>query len=181
MATRRITVSGPGGDDPALIADMSEVLLDEARGVAQAIWERVRRALRPSAPLRVLCVDDHPDAADTLAHLLELLGYETLACYDGPSALAAVAEFRPDVCVLDLLMPGMDGLELAARLKERAGRRPLLLVAATALGSVEDRTRTTLAGFHSHLLKPVDTSALLAALTLFGDTLERTGDDRSRD
>jgi CheY-like chemotaxis protein len=96
-----------------------------------------------------------------------MLGCEARACYDGPSALAAVGEFRPDACLLDLVMPGMGGLELAARLKATAGPQPLLLVATTALGDLEDRTRTALAGFHYHPTKPVDPPALLAALGRF--------------
>jgi CheY-like chemotaxis protein len=90
----------------------------------------------------VLCVDDNKDAADLLAAVLAMLGCEARACYDGPSALAAVGAFRPDACLLDL-------------------------VATTALGDLEDRTRTALAGFHYHLTKPVDPPALLAALGRF--------------
>jgi CheY-like chemotaxis protein len=161
------------GGDPELAQDVSGTLIARVQDVARSIGARVKRALTPVAPLRVLVVDDNPDAADTLAAILGLLGYEARVCYDGASALAAVGEFRPDVCLLDLMMPLMDGLELAARLKARAGPRPLLLVATTALGSLEDRTRTALAGFHYHLTKPVDTSALLDALTRFGEVIER--------
>jgi CheY-like chemotaxis protein len=119
----------------------------------------------------VLVVDDHPDAADALAAVLELLDCPVRACHDGPGALAVAAEFQPQVCLLDLMMPGMDGLELAARLRERAGGRPLLLVATTALGDLEARTQTALAGFHDHLTKPVDAAALIALLTRLGDIL----------
>src|SRR5436190_2223882 len=93
-------------------------------------------------PLRVICVDDNRDAADTMAAVLELYGYEVRACYDGPSALLAVDEFQPDAFLLDLKMPGMDGFELAAQIRSRAGPRPLLLVATTAQGTLEDKTRT---------------------------------------
>jgi CheY-like chemotaxis protein len=183
MASEEPSLSGSGNDrdtDPLLSAAVSELLLARAKEVARAIEGRVRQVLQPTIPLRVLCVDDHPDAADALAAVLVLLGYEARACYDGPSALAQVDEFCPDVCVLDLAMPGMDGMELAARLKARAGRQPLLLVAATARGSLEDRTLTALAGFHFHLVKPVDTPTLLAALTRFGEILARVKNTRER-
>jgi CheY-like chemotaxis protein len=119
--------------------------------------------------LRVLVVDDHPDAADALAAVVELLDCPVRACRDGYSALAVAAEFRPNVCLLDLAMPEMDGLELAARLREQAGSRPLVLVATTALGDIETRTQTALAGFHYHLTKPVDVPTLIDALTRFRD------------
>jgi CheY-like chemotaxis protein len=127
-------------------------------------------------PLRVLCVDDNQDAADTMAALLELHGYEVRACYDGASALGAVDEFQPDAFLLDLKMPGMDGLELASRLRSLAGPRPLLLVATTAQGTLEDQTRTALGGFHHHFTKPVQTADLLAALGRFAELVHPPGD-----
>jgi CheY-like chemotaxis protein len=152
-----------------LTRDVSEQLLDEAREVARRVGDRVRRLLPPPTRLRVLCVDDNRDAADALAALLDLLGHHTRACYDGPAALAVADEFHPDACLLDLLMPGMDGVELAGLLQARADRQPFLVVATTALGSLEDRTRTALAGFHYHLVKPIDTAALVSALARFGE------------
>jgi CheY-like chemotaxis protein len=128
----------------------------------------------PIRKVRVLCVDDNRDAAETLALLLELVGFDTRACYDGPSALALAAEFQPDVCLLDINMPAMDGHELAVRLRETAGGRPVYLVAATARSSDDDRDRTADAGFHRHLVKPVELPALLDALTEFtGSRWER--------
>ena len=148
-------------------------LLDEVRAVSQQITERVRQTLGTSAsassedwhhdwnrPLRVLCVDDNEDSADSLAAVLELLGCEARVCYDGQSALSIVPEHRPDVCFLDLSMPGLDGLELASRLRQRAGCRALLLVAVTAFGSLEYRIQTALKGFHFHLVKPADYASL---------------------
>jgi CheY-like chemotaxis protein len=110
--------------------------------------------------LRVLCVDDHPDTADSLGVLLELVGYEAKVCYDGASALALAEEFRPDACILDLTMPGIDGVEVGRRLRERPWARNLPLVAVTALGNDEARRRTTEAGFDLHLTKPVDPDRL---------------------
>lgn len=114
--------------------------------------------------LRVLCVDDHPDAADSLGVLLELVGYDTRVCYSGEAALAAADEFRPDACILDLTMPGIDGVEVGRRLRERPWARNLPLVAVTALGNEEARRRTTEAGFDLHLTKPVDPDRLANVL-----------------
>src|SRR5687767_2373954 len=101
-----------------------------------------------SAPaMRVMCVDDERDAADTLVVLLELAGFEGRAFYNGASALAALDEFRPDAAILDLTMPGMDGCALARRLRAWAGDRPFPLVAVTALGDDHARQLTAAAGF----------------------------------
>lgn len=114
----------------------------------------------PTRP-RVLYVDDNADVADSAAELLRLSGFEARACYDGPTALAVAAEFRPDAALLDLHMPLMDGDELAVRLREQAGGRAMLLVAVTAMGGDEYLRRTEAAGFHLHLIKPVDPHDLL--------------------
>jgi CheY-like chemotaxis protein len=114
--------------------------------------------------LRVLCVDDHRDAADSLGVLLELVGYKAMVCYDGESALAAAEEFRPDACILDLTMPGLDGVEVGRRLRQLPWAHNLPLVAVTALGNDEARRRTAEAGFDLHLTKPVDPDRLANVL-----------------
>ncbi|HET6572022.1 MAG TPA: response regulator [Fimbriiglobus sp.] len=124
-------------------------------------------------PLRVLCVDDNQDSADSMAMLLEMLGCEVEVSYGGAAALALADQFRPDVCLLDITMPGMDGLELALQLRQRAAGRRLLLVATTALGSEFHRGQTTAAGFDHHLTKPVEITALTAALQRFIGTGSR--------
>ena len=176
MPSQTVTV-GRRVELPDATADPSASLV-RIRQTARSITGRVRHALLPDEaevrPLRVLVVDDHPDAADALAAVLELLDCPARACHDGPSALAAAAEFNPQVCLLDLMMPGMDGLELAARLREQAGPRPLLLVATTALGDIEARTGTALAGFHVHLVKPVDAGGLIEVLARLGRVLGRS-------
>jgi two-component system, OmpR family, response regulator len=113
-----------------------------------------------STMLRVLCVDDFRDAADTLGTLLKIYGCDVRVCYDGPAALQIAPLFRPDVCVLDLSMPGMTGDELARRLRAMPLRPMPRLVAVTALGDREARERTRMAGFDAHLVKPVDPDAL---------------------
>jgi CheY-like chemotaxis protein len=155
--------------------ELRESAFLQVRQTAHSIAERVRHALVPQGveftQLRVLVVDDHPDAADALAVVLEMLGCPVCACYDGPNALQMAADFHPQVCLLDLVMPRMDGLELAGRLRQQAGGKPLLLVATTALGDIETRTMTATAGFHYHLTKPVDTLTLIEALVQLGKIL----------
>lgn len=114
--------------------------------------------------LRVLCVDDHPDTADTVKMLAEVFGYEGAACYDGPSAITTAEQFQPDICLLDLDMPGMDGVALAQWLVHQAGGRPVAVLAVTAMAGDEYRRRTTAAGFRRHLIKPVDPDQLRAEL-----------------
>jgi CheY-like chemotaxis protein len=111
---------------------------------------------------RVLCVDDNRDAASSLAYLLEVVGYDTRACFDGPSALTAAAEFRPHVCLLDINMPEMDGYELARRLRGLLDRP--LLMAVTAVTGAEFEQRATEAGFDRWFAKPADPMELIAAL-----------------
>ncbi len=115
--------------------------------------------------LRVLCVDDNRDAADTLAILLEIAGFEAKVCYDGRAALVMADAFRPDACLLDLNMPGMDGVEVGRRLRAMLSDRLLPLVAVTAQGDDDARRRTSDAGFDLHLTKPVDPDRLANVLT----------------
>jgi two-component system, OmpR family, response regulator len=120
---------------------------------------RVPLAFLPPA-VRVLVVDDRCDAADTLAALLAQLGADARSCYDGPTALAVVDDWRPVAAVLDLHMPGMDGFELAGRLRERVGQAPTILVALTGAGDEENRRRAKEAGFDLFLTKAADLSEL---------------------
>jgi PAS domain S-box-containing protein len=110
---------------------------------------------------RVLVVDDNHDAADSLGMLLEMLGAETRVTYDGAAALDALPSFSPEMVLLDLGMPVMDGWEVARRIRERTDRAPLL-VALTGWGQPDDRRRTREAGFDQHLVKPVELTALKA-------------------
>lgn len=108
---------------------------------------------------RVLVVDDAPDAADSLAAILQLHGADARACYNGPTALTVADEFDPDAAVLDVNMPGMDGCVLAGRFRERSDRSPLL-VALTGMCDDDTRRRTQAAGFDLHLVKSGDLSDL---------------------
>ena len=127
-----------------------------------------------SVPIRVLCVDDNRDAADSEALLLQLHGCEVEVCYDGHSALAAALRFSPDVCLIDVNMPGMDGCEVARRLRAWRPGQSLYLVAVTAYGSDETREQTASAGFDRHLVKPPDWDELSLALAEIERRLGRT-------
>ncbi len=109
---------------------------------------------------RVLIVDDNVDAADSLKLMLEMRGHDVRATYDGASALATLGQFDADVVLLDLGMPRMDGLEVARRIRAMPLHEPPRLIALTGWGQVEDKQRTTDAGFDTHLTKPVDAVAL---------------------
>ena len=114
---------------------------------------------------RVLIVDDNEDAAETLRQLIEALGTgEVRTAANGPDALAAAARLRPDIVLLDLSMPGMDGYELARRMRAEAWGKEALLVALTGWGQEQHRRRSKEAGFDHHLTKPADPDALRAVL-----------------
>jgi CheY-like chemotaxis protein len=139
-----------------------------ARGEAPADAPDARAgAAAASAPprRRVLVVDDNRDAADSLAVLLRLTGQEVRVAYDGPSALTQAGEFRPALAFVDIGMPGMDGYEVARRLRRQPGLKDTLLVALTGWGQEEDRRRSAEAGFDCHLVKPVEPDALGGLLT----------------
>jgi len=105
-------------------------------------------------------VDDNVDAAESLAVLLRLEGHEVRVAPDGPAALAAAQAEPPEMVVLDLGMPGMDGFEVARRLRGQPGSDGVLLVALTGWAQEEDRRRCYEAGFDGHLPKPVEWDAL---------------------
>jgi CheY-like chemotaxis protein len=122
---------------------------------------------RPAAAptgLRVLVVDDNRDAALLLAETLEAFGYVARAVHDGPTALDVAETFLPDVAVLDIGLPIMDGYELAHRFRSDMRLARTRLIAVTGYGQMQDRERCTEAGFAAHLVKPVDVDDLKAAM-----------------
>jgi len=123
-------------------------------------------SLAPSKMKRVLVVDDNQDAADSLGMLLNFLGAEVHVVHDGKSALESMKAFRPEVVLLDLGMPGMNGLEVARVMREDPELKGITLVALTGWGQREDRRRTHEAGFDYHLVKPADLSALQTILAV---------------
>ena len=109
---------------------------------------------------RVLIVDDNEDAANSLAMILNLGGHETASVYTAVDALQRAASFRPDVVLLDIGLPGMDGYEVAQKMRELPGLRDIRLVAVTGYGRSDDRIRARDAGFDDHLTKPVEFAVL---------------------
>ncbi|HEU4735028.1 MAG TPA: ATP-binding protein [Kofleriaceae bacterium] len=119
---------------------------------------------RDADNLKILVVDDNIDAAEMLGMLLELRGYRTRLAHTGPAALAVAADFEPQVIFLDIGLPGLNGYEVAERLRA-SGRQPQpVLVALTGWGTDEDRRQSKAAGFDGHLVKPVDIRQLEATL-----------------
>jgi PAS domain S-box-containing protein len=107
-------------------------------------------------PLRILVVDDNADAADGMAMIFEMGGDLVRVAYDGQAALAVAGEFRPEVVLLDIGMPGLDGYEVARRLRRDPETRDAILIAMTGWGQPHDRLRSAQAGFHRHIVKPVE-------------------------
>jgi signal transduction histidine kinase len=118
-----------------------------------------------AAPRRVLVVDDNADAANSLSMLLAFRGHHTRVAYSAREALACVEDFRPDVCLLDVGLPEMNGYELARKLRETPSLGSARLIALTGYGQAEDRLRALAAGFDDHLVKPVDLRALEHSLS----------------
>jgi PAS domain S-box-containing protein len=117
---------------------------------------------------RILVVDDNEDARGLLADILSQLGHDVRAVGDGPQALAMVREFTPDVAVLDIGLPGMDGYELAAELRRALPAAGVRLIALSGYGQASDRARSQAAGFDGHLVKPVEVRRLLDAIAMMG-------------
>ena len=128
-------------------------------------YESVPATMKPKmTPRRVLVVDDNADAANSLAMLLEIDGHQAQAVYTAQHALDRVQTLKPDVVLLDIGLPEMNGYEVARRIRSLKGLEQVRLVALTGYGQSEDKQRTRDAGFDDHLVKPVDFSSLLRAL-----------------
>lgn len=135
-----------------LAADLEE---DQSSSVAAA---------RPSGQVRVLVVDDNHDVALTLAALVRFSGHEVHTAHDGPAAIEAAKSCRPQLVLIDIGLPGMDGYEVARRLRADLGLNDAVLAALTGYGQEEDRRRSEEAGFDSHIVKPIRTETLLSLL-----------------
>jgi PAS domain S-box-containing protein len=147
---------GPGRGSEFLVT----LPLAYARAEPQAIAEA--DAPKAARSRRVLVVDDSRDIAETLAMLLEDSGHQVRTAHSGPEALAMVREVVPELILLDIGLPGMDGYEVARRLREDQATRAVRLVALTGYGQASDRERASQAGFDAHFVKPVDLDVLEA-------------------
>ncbi|MEO7391103.1 MAG: ATP-binding protein, partial [Ramlibacter sp.] len=115
----------------------------------------------PRPPVRrIVVADDNVDAAESLSLMLEMAGHETRTAHDGEEAFRIASEFRPDVMVLDIAMPGLDGHDLARRIRSEAWGNSVLLIAASGWGQNESKQQSRDAGFNHHLVKPIEFDAL---------------------
>jgi CheY-like chemotaxis protein len=117
-----------------------------------------------SAGLRVLIVEDWPDIADSLAMLLELHAHQVHIANDGQTAIDAVPAFAPDVVLIDIGLPGIDGYEVARQLRAQYARSDLRLIALTGYMPPEDESRSRESGFDHYIMKPVDPDQIIALL-----------------
>lgn len=119
----------------------------------------------PVRTRRILVADDFPQSAETLARLLEKDGNEVQIAEDGVAAVEAAAEFLPDVVLMDIAMPKLDGYQAAQRIRQQPWGKQMILIALTGWGQQQDRRRTQEAGFDAHLTKPVNYDAIMSLLT----------------
>jgi signal transduction histidine kinase/CheY-like chemotaxis protein len=124
-----------------------------------------------ASSLRVLVVDDSRDSANTMAMLLRITGNTVRTAYDGEEAVAAAAEFKPDVVLLDIGMPKVNGYEAAEHLRRQRGGDSVVLIALTGWGQEDDKQRSKEAGFDHHMVKPVEPKALLQLLASLQKTV----------
>jgi CheY-like chemotaxis protein len=125
----------------------------------------VEHAAPPATPIRVLVVDDNVDVAESTAILLRVAGCQVHVAPDGKSALAAMDRVQPDAVLLDIGLPGMDGYQVAERMRARPEFKRTLIVAVSGYGQDEHQARSRSAGVDHHLVKPIDPVAVIALLS----------------
>jgi CheY-like chemotaxis protein len=135
---------------------------------AQPLRQAATSAPAPVRRRRVLLADDNLDSAESLAALLRILGHDVIAAYDGHGAIAAARLHRPDLILLDIGMPDVNGYDVARHLRGDPGLDATTLIALTGYGSEDDRRRSRAAGFDGHLVKPIDFDELERLLAVFG-------------
>jgi CheY-like chemotaxis protein len=118
----------------------------------------------PKSSLRILIVDDNRDNADSLVMLLRIIGNDTRTAYDGQQGVDVAEEFRPDVMLLDIALPKLNGYEACRGIREQPWGKNIVLIAVTGWGQVEDRRLSHEAGFDYHMVKPVDPQELMKFL-----------------
>lgn len=140
---------------------------------------RESRIAELSSQRRVLIVDDHQDTAELTAMVLANHGHDVKVAYDGQSALALALEFRPQMALLDLSLPDMDGYQLASLMRAAPSLSDCLLVAISGYCSEQDRARSRALGFENHLAKPLSVDGLLEAIAACASkTAAHTGGSR---
>jgi len=132
--------------------------------IAQPQQREVPATLQPAAPRRILVVDDNPDTAASLAMLLKMTGNETSTANDGLAAVDAAEAFHPDVILLDIGLPKLNGLDVCRRIREQPWGQRIVMVALTGWGQEDDRRKSQEAGFDHHMVKPLDYNELMKLL-----------------
>ncbi len=127
--------------------------------------DRVEELPLPARCRRILVADDFPQSAETLARLLEKDGNEVQIAEDGVAAVEAAAEFLPDIVLMDIAMPRLDGYQAAKQIRQQPWGKQMILIALTGWGQQQDRRRTQEAGFDAHLTKPVNYAAIMDLLS----------------
>ncbi len=122
------------------------------------------RELLSKLSLRILVVDDNRDGADSMAEMLKIMGAHTRTAYDGQEAVDVAHDFRPDVILLDIGLPKLNGYEVSRSIREQRWGKKIVLIAVTGWGQADDRRRSDEAGFDHHMVKPVDPDALMKML-----------------
>ncbi len=137
------------------------VRLPLARGASREAPPEAPKTLEAPgrSAMRLVVVDDNRDGAESLALLLRLWGHDVALAHDGPAAVHLIGDFRPELALIDIGLPGMDGYQVARQVRREGGRR-VVLAALTGYGQDEDRRRSREAGFDHHLVKPVEPAAL---------------------
>jgi CheY-like chemotaxis protein len=146
---------GKGSEFIVRLPMLAEQPLQEAPAQTEQVKEtRAKKC-------RLLIADDLKDSADTLAMMLKMMGHEVHTAYDGEEAVAAAAQFQPDVVLLDIGMPKLNGYDACRQIRQQPGGKQMLLIALTGWGKEDDRRQTDQAGFDHHMVKPVDPAALM--------------------
>jgi CheY-like chemotaxis protein len=128
------------------MADVNTVLVSPAKPASQRF--------------RILVVDDNHDSALSLAMMLSIMGHDTRTAHDGESAVATAESFLPEVILLDIGLPKLNGYEVAQRIREQEWGKSMFLIAVTGWGQEEDRQRSSEVGLNVHMVKPVEPAAL---------------------
>ena len=155
-----ITASSSGAGQGSVFV----VRIPESHAFADASVPGAPLAARDDASKRILVVDDNIDAAKSLAELLRMAGHEVHTAADGHEAIASVEAFVPDIAILDIGLPGMDGYELARWIRKQPSLHRVRLVALSGYGQASDRKLALAAGFDLHLAKPVDPELVLTTI-----------------
>jgi signal transduction histidine kinase len=159
-----VVAASDGPDKGSEFVVRLPVLVEEAQEGTPAPDEEQA----PAGERQILIVDDNRDSASSLAMLLQMTGHVTREAYDGPEAIDAAREFRPDVVLLDIGLPTLDGFEVCRHIRAKSWGRDVLIVALSGWGQIEDRRKSKEAGFDHHMVKPVKHEALMKLLREHG-------------